>query len=101
MVRPIVPPEEGPAPDLPDSVIVDLLKREVLLTGAKLHALWYDHVVAERKLRTLKAQLRQVCVGSEALNHAKSVSRAGVDVFNEIPWLYVRSITVLLSLDLF
>ena len=47
--------------DLPDHVVLKMLHREVLLTKAKLHALNYEHAVAERKLRTLKSQLRQVC----------------------------------------
>lgn len=46
--------------DLPDHVVLKMLHREVLLTRAKLHALNYEHAVAERKLRTLKSQLRQV-----------------------------------------
>ena len=61
-----VPTTEGGAPvpeaalELPNSVIVAMLRREVLLTRAKLHALCYEHIMAERKLRSLKAQLRQV-----------------------------------------
>ena len=47
--------------DLPDGVIIAMLKREVLLTRAKLHGLMYDHIMSERKLRSLKTQLRQVC----------------------------------------
>ena len=46
--------------DLPDAVILEMLKREVLLTKAKLHALTHEHILGERKLRTLKSQLRQV-----------------------------------------
>ena len=46
--------------DLPDHVVLKMLHREVLLTKAKLHALHYEQAVAERKLRTLKSQLRQV-----------------------------------------
>ncbi len=57
---PVVPPEEGPTADLPEAVIIQLLEREVLLTRAKLHALCYEHIVAEKKLRNLKTQLRQV-----------------------------------------
>ena len=48
------------AMELPDSVILEMLKREVLLTKAKLHALTHEHILGERKLRTLKSQLRQV-----------------------------------------
>ena len=49
--------------DLPDAVIVAMLKREVLLTRAKLHGLMYDHIMSERRLRSLKTQLRQVQPG--------------------------------------
>ena len=49
--------------ELPDSVILEMLKREVLLTKAKLHALTHEHILGERKLRTLKSQLRQVSFG--------------------------------------
>lgn len=38
-----------------------MLRREVLLTRAKLHGLCYDQIMGERKLRSLKTQLRQVC----------------------------------------
>lgn len=48
--------------ELPDSVIIALLKREHLLTRAKLNALYYEHITGERKLRSLKTQLRQVLV---------------------------------------
>lgn len=37
-----------------------MLKREALLTKAKLHWLVFEHLNQERQLRTLKAQLRQV-----------------------------------------
>lgn len=46
--------------ELPDHVIIAMLQREVLLTEAKLHALDYELVMAERKLRQLRSQLRQV-----------------------------------------
>lgn len=46
--------------ELPDNVIIILLKREHLLTRAKLNALYYEHITGERKLRSLKTQLRQV-----------------------------------------
>lgn len=52
--------------DLPDHVVLKMLHREVLLTKAKLHALNYEQAVAERKLRTLKSQLRQVTLQSPA-----------------------------------
>lgn len=54
------PPPMDP-PELPDTVILKMLQREVLLTSSKLHALSYEQAIAERKLRTLKSQLRQVC----------------------------------------
>lgn len=56
------PSNDGPAEpsELPDSVIVSMLQREVLLTEAKLHALDYELVTSERKLRQLRSQLRQV-----------------------------------------
>lgn len=46
--------------ELPDHVIVALLKREHLLTKAKLNALCCEHIMGERRLRSLKTQLRQV-----------------------------------------
>lgn len=46
--------------ELPDSVVIAMLRREVLLTRAKLHGLMYEHIMSERRLRTLKTQLRQV-----------------------------------------
>ena len=60
---PVPPPPNSAAAEaleLPDSVILEMLKREVLLTKAKLHALTHEHILGERKLRTLKSQLRQV-----------------------------------------
>ncbi len=54
-------PEELPAEDsLPDTVLVSMLRREVLLTKAKLHYSLFEHITQERQLRTWKAQLRQV-----------------------------------------
>ncbi|KAK9841198.1 hypothetical protein WJX74_001758 [Apatococcus lobatus] len=52
-------PAAAEAMELPDSVILEMLRREVLLTKAKLHALTHEHILGERKLRTLKSQLRQ------------------------------------------
>ena len=52
--------QEERSADLPDSVIIARLRREVLLTRAKLHGLMYDHIMSERRLRSLKTQLRQV-----------------------------------------
>lgn len=45
---------------LPDAAMLSMLRREVLLTRAKLHYLGYQQMMAERMLRSLKAQLRQV-----------------------------------------
>ena len=52
--------------ELPDYVIIAMLRREVLLTEAKLHALDYELVTAERKLRQLRSQLRQVRIMTDA-----------------------------------
>jgi hypothetical protein len=54
-------PEDIPPDDaLPDHVLVAMLRREVLLTRAKLHYLMWEHTTMERQLRTWKNQLRQV-----------------------------------------
>ncbi len=42
---------------------MSMLRREVLLTRAKLHGLCYDQIMGERRLRSLKTQLRQVGSG--------------------------------------
>ena len=64
VIRPVpTAPGGGPPadpPDLPDAVILKMLQREVLLTSSKLHALSYEQAMAERRIRTLKSQLRQV-----------------------------------------
>ena len=52
--------------ELPDGVILEMLKREVLLTKAKLHALTLEHILEERKLRTLNFQLRQVGITGDS-----------------------------------
>ena len=59
--------------DLPDGVIVAMLKREVLLTRAKLHGLMYDHIMSERRLRSLKTQLRQVSFEQKYFVQVRSV----------------------------
>lgn len=46
--------------ELPDAVIEAMLRRELLLTNAKLHGLGNEHITSERKLRSLRTQLRQV-----------------------------------------
>lgn len=43
----------------PDDVIISVLKRETLLTSAKLHFLEFEHLQAQRTVRSLTAQLRQ------------------------------------------
>jgi hypothetical protein len=55
--------------ELPDDVIVQLLKREALLTRAKLHALQWERGRMERELRSLRTQIKAVSaphVGSRA-----------------------------------
>lgn len=53
---------------VPDPAMLSMLRREVLLTRAKLHYLGYQQMMAERMLRSLKAQLRQVrCVRAAPL----------------------------------
>ena len=52
--------EETGAQDIPDSVIQAMLRREVLLTEAKLHFLDWELLTNDRKLRQLRTQLRQV-----------------------------------------
>ena len=47
---------------LPDSVIVSMLRREALLTKAKLHYLVFEHLQQDKAVRTLKSQLKQVGV---------------------------------------
>lgn len=44
---------------LPDGVVQAMLRRELLLTRAKLHALTYEHIMGERKMRAFKSQLKQ------------------------------------------
>ncbi|KIY93744.1 hypothetical protein MNEG_14218 [Monoraphidium neglectum] len=44
--------------ELPDDVIVQLLKREALLTRAKLHALQWERGRMERELRSLRTQIK-------------------------------------------
>lgn len=61
--RPQPPASEKPdeeSRELPDEVIMAMLRREVMLTRAKLHGLCYDQIMGERRLRSLKTQLRQV-----------------------------------------
>ena len=49
----------APSP-LPDSVIVSMLRREALLTKAKLHYLVFEHLQQDKAVRSLKSQLKQV-----------------------------------------
>ena len=48
------------AADLPEHVIVAMLRRENLLTSAKLSALRHDQSTGERQLRKLSSELHQV-----------------------------------------
>lgn len=52
-----------------------MLQREVLLTSSKLHALSYEQAMAERRIRTLKSQLRQVCFSNIPLRFLPPVLR--------------------------
>lgn len=52
--------DEGAPSQLPDSVIVSMLRREALLTKAKLHYLVFEHLQQDKSVRTLKSQLKQV-----------------------------------------
>ena len=49
--------------DLPDHVIMAMLRRESLLTCAKLSALFHDHIMGVRQLNKLRTELRQVGIG--------------------------------------
>lgn len=46
---------------LPDSIIVAMLRREMLLTRAKLHVLNYERSMGTHRLQSLVKKLRQVC----------------------------------------
>lgn len=76
-VKPAAPGGEGYSepPELPDSVSMAMLQREVLLTESKLHALDYELVTSERKLRQLRSQLRQVCPSLSRSSLASDRSR--------------------------
>lgn len=58
---------------LPDHVVMAMLKRELLLTRAKLHALHYEHIMGERKMRTYKSQLKQARRPCAALLQGRGV----------------------------
>lgn len=54
-------PGSGSEPKaLPDDAILFMLRREALLTKAKLHYLVFEHLTQEKELRILKQALRQV-----------------------------------------
>lgn len=73
-------PAAAEAMELPDSVILALLRREVLLTNAKLHALTHEHILGKRELRTLKYRLRQVGItGNLYASDASQLHRYFVD----------------------
>ena len=59
--------------ELPDHVIIALLRREHLLTKAKLNALCFEHIMGERRLRSLKTQLRQVLLHMISCHQSKSI----------------------------
>lgn len=46
--------------ELPDDLLLMVLKREELLTQAKLHVLQYDRMMGDSQLRNLRAELMQV-----------------------------------------
>ncbi|UPR04627.1 hypothetical protein HOP50_17g79710 [Chloropicon primus] len=55
-----VEPEDGSVTNfVPDQVIYEMLKREGLLTEAKLYSLAHEHENCEKRLRNVRAQLRQ------------------------------------------
>ncbi len=59
--------------ELPDHAIIALLKREHLLTRAKLNALYFEHITGERRLRSLKTQLRQVSICAPHVAHVACI----------------------------
>lgn len=69
--------------ELPDHAIIALLKREHLLTRAKLNALYFEHITGERRLRSLKTQLRQV---SHCASHAAMILALCIPAANAVLW---------------
>ena len=69
--------------ELPDHAIIALLKREHLLTRAKLNALYFEHITGERRLRSLKTQLRQV---SHCASHAAMFLALCIPAANAVLW---------------
>ncbi len=57
---PGLPGSGSEAKALPDDAILFMLRREALLTKAKLHYLVFEHLTQEKELRILKQALRQV-----------------------------------------
>ncbi len=53
-------------PDLPDHVIIALLKHEHLLTQVKLNALYFEHITGDQCIKDIKAQACQVSSASVA-----------------------------------
>ena len=45
---------------LPEHVILAMLRREDLLTRAKLHAISYDHIMGQLQWTKLRTEMRQV-----------------------------------------
>ena len=47
--------------ELPDHVVVALLKREALLNRVRLHAVQIQHIISNERLRHLQTKQCQVC----------------------------------------
>jgi len=75
--------------ELPDHAIIALLKREHLLTRAKLNALYFEHITGERRLRSLKTQLRQV---SHCASHVAMLLAFCTPAVNAVLWRSLHSI---------
>jgi hypothetical protein len=65
-----------PAP-LPSAFIVKMLRREALLTRAKLHHIEFEQLQFDRLVRTLKVQLKQGEPEFERLKREVEEVRAG------------------------
>jgi hypothetical protein len=74
---PTPPPPSSSTSATPDHVIVAMLRREALLTQAKLHALVYDHFQGDRALRAVRAQIRQAEPGLERLKRELDLVKQG------------------------
>jgi len=74
---PSPPPPPPNSAGTPDHVVVAMLRREAVLTQAKLHALVYDHIQGDRALRATRAQIRQAEPGLERLRRELDVLKQG------------------------